>query len=316
MKLIATAILSSRESRLIKTVVSFTKSKQFIFNVVDAASVDARDVDIVIVSVNDEAAETQLVLALQRKPDLQVLFIGANESQIANKTNYLLHKRLVSDLVPTLERMAGTMLANASGSARAAAAQSAPVAQVASKSSTVLQLAAKPTRERLCALVVDDSPTVRLQLTQTIERMGMKCDTADGAAAALEMLYGNAYHVIYVDVVMPDMDGYKLTREIKRDAAHKATPVIILTSQGSPFDRARGALAGCDTFLTKPVDVKRFFEATVKVLRKKVAVDDLDEWITDPTKSTRVPNAQLAPVQQPQPAAASYSAMPQSYKAS
>jgi two-component system, cell cycle response regulator len=316
MKSITTAVLSSRESRLIKTVVSFTKSKQFIFNIVDVAITDARDVDIAIVSVNDESAEAQLVLALQRKPDLQVLFIGANEAQIANKTNHLLHKRLVSDLVPTLERMAGTMLAAVSGSARTAAAPSIPVAQVAGKSSAVLQLAAKPARERLRALVVDDSPTVRMQLAQTIERMGMRCDAVDGAAAALEMLYGNAYHVIYVDVVMPDMDGYKLTREIKRDAAHKATPVIILTSQSSPFDRARGALAGCDTFLTKPVDVKRFFDATAKVLRKKMAVDDLDEWIIDPTKPARAPVAQPAPVQQPQPAAGLYAATPQPYKAS
>jgi two-component system, cell cycle response regulator len=315
MKSITTAILSSRESRLIKTVVSFTKSKQFIFRIVDAAITDASEVDIAIVSVNDEVAETQLVSALQRKPNLQVLFIGGNESQVANKTNHLLHKKLVSDLVPTLERMAASMSAALPGGPSIVTAPSGPVTPVVSKSPSVLHLATKPTRERLRALVVDDSPTVRMQLTQTIERMGMKCDSADGAAAALQMLYGNAYHVIYVDVVMPDMDGYKLTREIKRDAAHKATPVIILTSQGSPFDRARGALAGCDTFLTKPVDVKRFFEATAKVLRKKMAVDDLDEWITDPTKPTREPNAPPAMAQQPQPAPLSFSGMPRPYKA-
>jgi DNA-binding response OmpR family regulator len=97
--------------------------------------------------------------------------------------------------------------------------------------------------------------------------------------------------------VMPDMDGYKLTREIKRNIEYKSTPVIILTSQSSPFDRARGALAGCDTFLTKPVDLKRFYDASAKMLRKSMAVDDLGSWITDPTLpvTAPVPSANAAP---------------------
>jgi DNA-binding response OmpR family regulator len=78
------------------------------------------------------------------------------------------------------------------------------------------------------------------------------------------------------------MDGYKLTREIKRGRSHKHTPVIILTSQSSPFDRARGALAGCDIYLTKPVGLKAFFEAATKALRKSMAVDDLSLWLTEP----------------------------------
>jgi len=135
---------------------------------------------------------------------------------------------------------------------------------------------------QLRALVVDDSPTVRAQLSNVIMRIGMQCDLADGAAAALARLDGNHYDLIVVDVLMPDMDGYKLTREIKRIRAHKATPVIILTSQSSPFDRARGALAGCDIYLTKPVGLKAFFEAATKALRKSMAVDDLSLWLTEP----------------------------------
>jgi len=95
-------------------------------------------------------------------------------------------------------------------------------------------------------------------------------------------LSNRRYDLIYVDVMMPDMDGYTLTREIKRDRSNKA-PVIILTSQSSPFDRARGALAGCDIYLTKPVGVKQFYAATTKALRKSMAVDDLSEWLTDPS---------------------------------
>ena len=69
----------------------------------------------------------------------------------------------------------------------------------------------------------------------------------------------------------------------RTDGRHNKAPVIILTSQSSPFDRARGALAGCDIYLTKPVGVKQFYAATTKALRKSMAVDDLSEWLTDPS---------------------------------
>jgi two-component system, cell cycle response regulator len=304
MKTINTAILSSRESRLIKTVISFTKAKQYLFNVAEFAGVDARSLHIVIVSINDESAEAQLTLALQRNPELQVLFVGQEESQVADKTNHILHKKLVSGLVPMLERLAdsisiksgiGPSPTTSATPTQAASPTSSPRLMSGGTPAPVLHLATKQQRERLRALVVDDSPTVRTQLTQTIERMGMSCDAAEGSAIALRILNERNYDVIYVDVVMPDMDGYKLTREIKRDARHKATPVIILTSQSSPFDRARGALAGCDTFLTKPVDVKRFFDATTKVLRKKLAVDDLDDRLVDPTKPQPMPTVPASP---------------------
>lgn len=134
----------------------------------------------------------------------------------------------------------------------------------------------------LRALVVDDSSVVRAQLSNVIARIGMQCDLADGAAAALARLDSGHYDLIVVDVLMPDMDGYKLTREIKRGSSHKHTPVIILTSQSSPFDRARGALAGCDIYLAKPVGLKAFYEAATKALRKSMAVDDLSPWLTEP----------------------------------
>lgn len=315
MQSINTTILSSRDSRLIKTVISFTKAKQFLFNIVDAAAAGSSRVDIAIVSANDELAESQLTLALQQNPSLEVLFIGADLAQVGNKKNHLLHKKLVSDLVPTLERLAGSFIAGSFNTPQAASSTYASAPQSASASASrpapVLHITAKPQRERLRALVVDDSPTVRTQLVQTVERMGMACDAAESAAIALRILDQCSYDVIYVDVVMPDMDGYKLTREIKRSATHKTTPVIILTSQSSPFDRARGALAGCDTFLTKPVDVKRFYEATVKVVRKKRAVDDLDSYITDPTAPI-APTAAVAPA----PISASIKSAPIPYKAS
>jgi CheY-like chemotaxis protein len=126
---------------------------------------------------------------------------------------------------------------------------------------------------RVRVLVVDDSPTVRRQLSIAFSRMGADCDAAESASQALQWLAERHYDLALVDVVMPEMDGYKLTRQIRR--RHRATPVIILTSRSSPFDLARGALAGCRTYLVKPVTLKQLEAAVVKQLRRSLAIDDL-----------------------------------------
>ncbi|HWS73740.1 MAG TPA: response regulator [Quisquiliibacterium sp.] len=151
--------------------------------------------------------------------------------------------------------------------------------------------------QRLRVLVVDDSPTVRRQLTLAFDRLGLECEPVGSAAEALARLDENHYDLILVDVVMPDMDGYKLTREIKRNRRLRGTPVIILTSRSSPFDLARGALAGCDTYLTKPVPFRALEAAVVRQLRRSLAIDDLTGLIrsaTDPagSEAPRRPSSQ------------------------
>ncbi|MFT4099932.1 MAG: response regulator [Burkholderiaceae bacterium] len=136
-------------------------------------------------------------------------------------------------------------------------------------------------------LVVDDSPTVRQQLSLAFERMGMRCASVDSAAHALRRLATQHIDLVLADVVMPDMDGYKLTREIKRNKQTRHIPVIILTSKSSPFDLARGALAGCDSYLSKPVPMRALEAAVVKQLRKSLAIDDLSTLVrtADPVRA-------------------------------
>jgi len=74
---------------------------------------------------------------------------------------------------------------------------------------------------------------------------------------------------VFVDVMMPVMDGYQLTRAIKRDPATRAIPVVILTSRSSPFDLARGALAGCNRYLVKPVALQSLRDTVLRHLRKR-----------------------------------------------
>ena len=123
------------------------------------------------------------------------------------------------------------------------------------------------------ALVVDDSPTVRRQLSLALSQMGIDCDAVASGEEALESLSRRRYELIFVDIVMPEMDGYRLTREIKRDRALRPIPVIILTSRSSPFDLARGALAGCSSYLVKPVTLQSLRNTVARHVRKPAEAD-------------------------------------------
>ena len=268
-------IFSRYRSKLIATVISHVRSRRYNFSIVtDSSNVLP---DIALVEFSDPEAQASAARLLERCHCLQIVELVTAKDQLQGNDSQLSSAHLVSDLIPMLEYMADN---RASGGMDASMNPRTPTKVVGAK---VIHLPTKVHRTRLRALVVDDSPTVRDQLAITVERLGLRCDTAESGAAALDMLEENAYQIVYVDVVMPDMDGYRLTREIKRNRAHKGIPVIILTSKSSPFDRARGALAGCETYLTKPVELKRFFEATRNCLVKNRAVADSFDWITDPT---------------------------------
>jgi twitching motility two-component system response regulator PilG len=121
---------------------------------------------------------------------------------------------------------------------------------------------------RAIALVVDDSPTVRKQMELALNSLGIEVEVAEDGDAALKMLALSRYNMVFLDVVLPGADGYQVCKVIKKDKVTKNTPVIMLTGKSSPFDRIKGSLAGCDTYLTKPVDNKSFKEVVEKYLGK------------------------------------------------
>ena len=108
------------------------------------------------------------------------------------------------------------------------------------------------------ALVVDDSLPVRKQIEIELKLLGVAADFAESGEDAFNMLDSNSYDIIFLDVVLPGVDGYKICKTIKKNKIKKATPVIMLTSRSSPFDRIRGTFAGCNTYLTKPVSHDSF----------------------------------------------------------
>ncbi|MCM5571949.1 response regulator [Burkholderiaceae bacterium FT117] len=153
-------------------------------------------------------------------------------------------------------------------------------------------------------LVVDDSPTVRQQLGIAFTRMGFVCEMVGSGEQALARLAAGQYHLVMADVMIPDLDGYRLTREIRR--RHRGTPVIILSSRGSPFDHARGRLAGCKAYLAKPVPLRELEAAMLKVLRKSLPADDLAELL----RNAAAARAAATAARNAAPAAAARTAAP------
>lgn len=118
------------------------------------------------------------------------------------------------------------------------------------------------------ALVVDDSPTVRKQMSIALNQLGVDAETVSSAFEALDTLAMRRYEIVFADVMMPEMDGYKLTREIKRDRSLRGLPVVMLTSRSSPFDLVRGALAGTNSYLVKPTTMHTLRSVTTRHLKK------------------------------------------------
>ncbi len=112
------------------------------------------------------------------------------------------------------------------------------------------------------ALVVDDSQMIRTQVGLALQDADVEVVYAESGEKALEIVNKQTFDIIFLDVLMTGLDGYEVCKAIKRDKARRHIPVVMLTSQSSPFDRIKGKFSGCDAYLTKPVR-REDFQKTV-----------------------------------------------------
>lgn len=106
--------------------------------------------------------------------------------------------------------------------------------------------------EGLKVLVVDDSKTIRRTAETLITKAGCEVITACDGFEALSKIADSHPDIIFVDIMMPRLDGYQTTALIKNNKQFKNTPVIMLSSKDGLFDRARGRIVGSEQYLTKP----------------------------------------------------------------
>jgi twitching motility two-component system response regulator PilG len=101
-------------------------------------------------------------------------------------------------------------------------------------------------------MVIDDSNTIRRSAEIFLMQAGCQVILAENGFDALSKIADHQPDVIFVDIMMPRLDGYQTCALIKKNGKHKSTPVIMLSSKDSLFDRARGRMVGSDEYLTKP----------------------------------------------------------------
>jgi len=106
--------------------------------------------------------------------------------------------------------------------------------------------------EGLKILVVDDSKTIRRTAETLLAKQGCEVITAVDGFDALAKIADHKPDLIFVDIMMPRLDGYQTCSLIKHNKLFRATPVIMLSSKDGLFDRARGRLVGSEQYLTKP----------------------------------------------------------------
>lgn len=110
-------------------------------------------------------------------------------------------------------------------------------------------------------MVIDDSKTIRRTAETLLKKAGCEVITADDGFSALAKITDHKPDIIFVDVMMPRLDGYQTCALIKHNQVFKNTPVIMLTSKDGLFDRARGRIVGSDQYLTKPFTKEELLSA-------------------------------------------------------
>ena len=103
-------------------------------------------------------------------------------------------------------------------------------------------------------LAVDDSPLMRTFLQNKLQPYGIQPEFASSGEEALFKISKQHYDMIFLDVMLPGMDGYDVCKMIKKNKDNSLMKVVMLTSKDKTFDKIRGTMAGCDGYLTKPVD--------------------------------------------------------------
>lgn len=242
--------LSDGESKLLAGIASLTRARpEGSYVIGKPENID--DWNIVIVNMEDETAASQWrTLASADDAPVPVLYT-ATAADDPNQY-FLLRPFGPAKLLALLDKIAKEL-------GESTQVWGKPLHQQAASSSA-------PQEPSLHALVVDDSPTVTKQIELELRNSGISADIAETGERALELLAAHRYDMVFLDVILPGADGYQVCKEIRKSPQTRQTPVIMLTSKSSPFDKVRGSLVGCSAYLTKPVDYTAFRETVGKYL--------------------------------------------------
>jgi DNA-binding response OmpR family regulator len=126
--------------------------------------------------------------------------------------------------------------------------------------------------DRLLLLVADDDEDILQLLSFRLERAGYEVVQARSGDEALRLALERVPALAVLDVMMPGLNGFEVTRELRRNAATSTTPVILLTAKAQASDVARGMAAGADDYVRKPFDARDLADRVGRLLRARPIV--------------------------------------------
>jgi twitching motility two-component system response regulator PilG len=122
-------------------------------------------------------------------------------------------------------------------------------------------------------LLIDDSNTIRRSGEIFLKQAGCEVVLAEDGFDGLSKVVEHCPDLIFIDVMMPRLDGYQACALIKNNPSFKKIPVVMLTSKDTLFDRARGKLVGSDQYLIKPFNKKSIVDTVLMHTRKQEETD-------------------------------------------
>jgi two-component system, cell cycle response regulator len=215
------------------------------------------NVDILLVNYDNPPALAEKNTILNNCPDIAV--VAASQNALSDGSiRYRLHPYQVHGIL-----LAARMLSvlDTVGSSSSIVKPQSPVA-----SETVNTT---KTNDSYSVLVVDDSLSIQKSLElnlQTLKNIG-QIDFADSGEQALEKIATKQYDIIFLDVMMPGIDGYETCTQIRQRPSYKHTPIIMVSAKCSPLDEVKGIIAGCTTYLTKPVQNEAFQKLSHRMMK-------------------------------------------------
>ncbi len=118
-------------------------------------------------------------------------------------------------------------------------------------------------------LIVDDEPFIRLLLEQVLEELedeGVELITADNGETALDIIRREAPELVFLDVMMPKMNGFDVCNAVKKELAINNVYIVLLTAKGQEFDKLKGVEVGADVYMTKPFNPDEVLQKARSVL--------------------------------------------------
>ncbi|MCL4297145.1 MAG: response regulator [Anaerolineae bacterium] len=119
-------------------------------------------------------------------------------------------------------------------------------------------------------LIVDDEAHIRILMEQTLEELedeGVEILIAGDGEEALEIIKNDKPGLVFLDVMMPKMNGFEVCQAVKRELKLDDIYIVMLTAKGQEYDKQKGAEAGADIYMTKPFDPDEIVEKAAEVLK-------------------------------------------------